>query len=109
MLDPKTHGRAHFQFCQLLAGDPEDFAGFFTRRGCSTDWTGGDQDAELLPGFAVARVEGDMRGVGVDPDETGYLAVDSGLFFGLPGCALRQAFAEVHRPAWNGPVVVVGT
>src|SRR4051794_20460784 len=50
-----------------------------------------------------------MLWVGVDSDETGYLAIDSGLFLGLPDGALGQALADVHRPAWNGPVVVVGT
>jgi hypothetical protein len=45
-----------------------------------SDWPGGEDDRELLPGFAVAGVEDHMPGAGVDPDQPGDLTADAGFF-----------------------------
>ena len=62
-----------------------------------------------LPGFAVAGVQDDVAGVGVDPDEARDFAGDAGFLAGFADGRLDDGLAEVDGAAGNGPVVVVGS
>jgi hypothetical protein len=60
-----------------------DFAGFVARGWLAADRAGGEDDGELLTCFAVAGVEDDVAGVGVDANQAGQLDLDAGLFQSL--------------------------
>ena len=108
VLHSHPHGAVHVQAEDLLPRRPEHLTGFAARGRCAAGRAGGEQDGEFLPGLAVAGVEDDVLGVGVDPDQTRYLAVDSGLFPDFANCRGDEGLTEVHGPAGQGPVVVVG-
>jgi len=58
-------------------------AGFAAGGWGAAGGAGGEQHGALLAGFAVAGVEDDVFGIGVDPDQAGDFAVDAGLFLDL--------------------------
>jgi hypothetical protein len=89
-------------------GHPADVARLAARRRLPAERAGGQDDGELLAGFAITGVEDDVPGVGVDAGDPSDLAFDSGFLTGLADSRLGDSFAEVDRTAGDGPVAVVG-
>ena len=83
---------------ELVAVDPNDFAGLAARLRPPTDSASAEADGELLADLAVA-VGHDVLGVGEDADQAGDLDLEAGLFAGLAdrggGHGLREDTTEV--------------
>src|SRR5690349_5745472 len=77
MIDPQAHRWMHGQPVDLAGRDPCDLARFVARGGPTGDRAGGVHDGELLPDLAVAGVQNDVAGVGVDADQAGDLDLDA--------------------------------
>jgi hypothetical protein len=109
VVDTGAHGWMHLEVVDLFGLDPADLAGFAAGGRFAAGGACGEDDGELLAGFSVAGVEDDVAGVGVDADEPGDFAVDSGFFEGFAYCGLRHGLAEILCSAWERPIVIVGS
>jgi hypothetical protein len=98
MTDAQPHRPVHRVAVEVIARHPSHLAALITARGRATRRSGGQDNGELLPDFAVAGVEDYVLRIGIDADQPRDLAVNTGFFF-----RFRTAACTIDSPKSMAP------
>ena len=98
----------HRKLVEVVEVDPAKFDGFVVEGKLTAEQPHTKAHRELLPNLTIV-VRDHVPRIAVNPDQTGWLDIESGLLADLPDDALRECLANLEAAARKSPQPVVST